>query len=151
MQLKHVESRTIRGLSIRTSNGTESNPETAQIMGVWQRLWGSGLLGPEQTDDICGVYHDYESDASGEYSLLVGSGVIAAGEGISEVTLEAGDYMVFAAQGAMPQIVMETWGRVWQHFADPASEYQRTFTTDFERYPSPSEVEIHIAVKRSSD
>ncbi len=63
------------------------------------------------------------------------------------VHIQGGEYLVFPAKGAMPQAVIEAWGRVWQHFAAPRSDWQRCYATDFEQYVSADEVAVCIGVK----
>jgi hypothetical protein len=42
--------------------------------------------------------------------------------------------------------VIEAWGRVWAHFAEPNCPDQRAYTTDFERYGPDGVVDICIAL-----
>ncbi len=55
-------------------------------------------------------------------------------------------YMIFRGEGPMPQIVAETWGKVWDYFADAGAPYQRTLVGDLEAYPSDKEVILYIGV-----
>ena len=47
----------------------------------------------------------------------------------------------------MPQVVIETWSQIWDYFSNADTGYQRAFTTNFEIYKSPTEIEIYIAIK----
>jgi predicted transcriptional regulator YdeE len=98
-----------------------------------------------------GVYHHYESDANGAYDLLVGGDVLTPrastdAQPWSVIDIQDGPYAVFRAQGAMPNAVIEAWGRVWAHFAEPNCPDQRAYTTDFERYGPDGVVDICIAL-----
>jgi predicted transcriptional regulator YdeE len=98
-----------------------------------------------------GVYHRYASDSNGAYDLLVGGDVLTPHATIdaqtgSVIDIQEGPYAVFRAQGAMPNAVIEAWGRVWAHFAEPNCPDQRAYTTDFERYGPDGVVDICIAL-----
>jgi predicted transcriptional regulator YdeE len=96
-----------------------------------------------------GVYTDYESDQNGRYRVIAGAAVAedtVPPQGLVGMTTPSGDYLVFRGTGAMPEVVMQTWASVWSYFS-AAKRYVRAFTTDFERYPRPDAIEIHIAVK----
>jgi hypothetical protein len=54
---------------------------------------------------------------------------------------------VFSAQGQVPQIVFETWGKVWSYFSSEDCTHTRAYVTDFEFYKSQDEIEIHIGIK----
>ena len=144
----------VAGLSVRTTNAEESNPATAKIGAHWQRFFAEGHHEqiPKTADKLLGVYTDYESDNMGEFSLITGfevSSVEDLPDGIVGVQIPEQDYLVFHAEGEMPAIVIETWGRVMAHF-ETNKEYARAYTADFELYPNENEVEIHIAVRAKS-
>ena len=46
----------------------------------------------------------------------------------------------------MPRTVNETWGAILGYFAKPSGD-TRAFATDFEVYPAPGKIEIHISVR----
>jgi predicted transcriptional regulator YdeE len=137
----------VAGLTARTTNREENDPATARIGGLWNRFFGEETYRwmPHRTSDarIFGVYSGYESNVDGAFDLTVGVAVShAAGEA---ATIEAGDYLVFAGQGEMPQMVIDTWQRIWQYFeAHPT--ITRRYRSDFEAYDGPDKVAIHIGV-----
>ena len=65
---------------------------------------------------------------------------------VVRVDIEAGRYLVFTGQGEMPQMVVDTWMRVWNYFADNP-QVQRRFGTDFEAYERPDQVAVHVGVQ----
>jgi predicted transcriptional regulator YdeE len=148
----------VLGLEIRTSNAREADPATAQIPGLWQRVFSQQVPGriphPTNPGTLLAVYTRYESDHHGEYSLIVGSEVSTL-DGIPQdmagITLPAATYLVFEARGPMPQAVIDAWGRIWEYFAGRPA-HRRAYTADFELYeprsqgPSP-EVDIYIAIQ----
>jgi len=135
----------VAGFRARTSNGAEMSG-TGKIGGLWQQFQErSGESGFEAAP--VAVYHDYESDHNGEYSLLVGVPLpesSAPPAGWQVVDVPARDYLVFPVQsGPMPEVLIATWMAVWSHF-EKASEFERAYTTDLERHGATTE--IHIAV-----
>jgi predicted transcriptional regulator YdeE len=145
----------IVGPSVRTTNADEASGK-GKIGGLWQRFFAQDLASriPARAHPtrVYGVYTDYESDHTGPYTLVVGCPVVtppsSLPEGMVSVTVPEGDYLAFAARGAMPRALIDTWGRIWGHFE--SASRQRSFTTDFELHDSetPSEVQIHIALGR---
>ena len=81
--------------------------------------------------------------------MLAGTDKITAppAEPLQQLTLVGGDYLVFEATGKMPQVVIETWQRVWEYFSGDAVAYRRAYTTDFEFYKGPQEIQLYISVK----
>jgi predicted transcriptional regulator YdeE len=124
-------------------------PEVSKIRGLWQRFYD--VIAPNLMNGatIFGVYHNYESDASGEFSVLAGADQINVSSSCStdKVLIQSGNYLLFEAKGDMPQVVIDTWSKVWEYFESGGSEYQRAYTTDFELYKSQNEIEVYIAIK----
>jgi predicted transcriptional regulator YdeE len=98
---------------------------------------------------VFGVYRNYESDFAGEFDVMAGSDNIeeSATSGLEDGLIQSGSYLLFEAKGDMPQVVVDTWSKIWAYFSSGDSEYQRTYTTDFELYKSQNVIEIYIAVK----
>lgn len=88
-----------------------------------------------------GVYSGYESDARGAFDVTAG---VAVTQGAT-VDVEAGDYLVFPAEGPVPLSVLGAWQRVWQYF-EAHPEIQRLYRTDFEAYSSPTKAAVYIGV-----
>ena len=144
---------TVVGVAARTTNRAEADPAAAKIPALWGRFFMeqdqiSGRLDP---DVVFGVYTGYESDHTGEYSLIVGAQVSAATnvpQGLVSVAIPRGRYLVFTAEGEMPAALIRTWIEIWDYFSD-APKYERAYTTDFERHDRgrPSVVDVHVAVR----
>lgn len=153
----HVPGFQVAGLTVRTRNRDEMNPTTARIGGLWDRFfsesWEHKLPAAAQDGRIFGVYSAYESNEHGAYDVTAGVAANpseAQGEdaAVRVVPVEAGDYLVFSGQGAMPQMVIDTWGQIWHYFAHNP-RVRRRFGTDFEAYRGPDEVAIHIGIVRA--
>jgi predicted transcriptional regulator YdeE len=145
MKKVHLKSKTIHGLTTRTKNEDEMNPQTQKIAPLWGRFFTEIIptLTPETKS--YGVYSNYESDAFGEFDVMVGVDNTADTE-LKTVKLAEGDYLCFEVKGELPQAVIVTWGEVWGYFADENCKEKRAFKTDFELYLSESEAEIYIGI-----
>ena len=149
MKIVKLQERQIKGLSIRTSNAKEMNPQTAKIGVLHQQFDAKVSVDYKNGARVYCVYYNYESDHTGEFSVLAGADQIEGtqAENLETITLSAGTYMVFEATGEMPQVVIETWVKIWEYFSSANKQYQRSYITDFEFYKSQHEVEIYIGVK----
>jgi predicted transcriptional regulator YdeE len=148
MRLKSIESKIIKGISVRTNNADEMNPSKAKIGHLHQQFDKQVEVRYADGERVYAIYHDYESDASGDYSILCGfDGKSTDDEGLQALTIQAGNYLVFSAKGEIPKIVIDRWGEIWNYFSTDACVYKRTYTTDFEYYKNQTEVEIYIAVE----
>ena len=148
MEIFNVEEKTISGFSIRTSNAKEFNSATAQIGKLFQRFDKSVAVDYKGGAREFSVYFNYESDVSGEYSVLMGADkIVSSSEELASITIPAGKYLKFSANGDIPKIVIDTWSQIWKYFSSPDVPHQRAYTIDFEQYKSQLEVEIYIAIK----
>lgn len=140
----------VYGLQIRTNNKNEFNPKTAKIMGLWENFHSTTLVSQltEKDPFIYGIYSNYQSDENGEYSVTAGinsNNVSSNDQGLKEVIIQPGHYLVFEARGELPGAIIETWQYIWKYFSDSSSP-KRKFTADFEKYISDTEIDIYIAV-----
>ena len=149
MEIVTLPERRFAGISLRTRNGADpDNPEDT-IGALWGRFWNE--VAPSfQKETCCGVYTDYESDQNGMYRISATVELEPAEEvpdGLEVVSVPAGRYMVFRETGQMPDIVMDTWQRIWDHFEEPEQTMKRTFVGDVEVYPSDTEVVVYIGIQ----
>ena len=121
------------GLTIRTTN--EGDKAAEDINGLWLRFFEEAVgeaIPAKDGEAIYAIYHSYDGDHTKPYSLTIGCRVrsddFALPEGLDYVTVEKGDYMVFAAQGEQPKALLETWGAIWK------TDLPRNFKTDVEIY-----------------
>ena len=142
-----LESKTIAGLSIRTSN---HQPDMgAKIGGLWQQLYGQGILAgiPGRVGQSAfGLYTHYERDADGEYDVIAGCQVQAPVQNDRLVCVEipAGRYARFSIVANMHgDGVGALWGDIWN------TPLNRAFTVDFEEYLPCEDMEkapVHIYI-----
>jgi predicted transcriptional regulator YdeE len=130
---------TVVGIATRTTNAKEMSGEGA-IAQQWDRFMKEGLLNriPNKAgSEILAVYTDYESDANGAYTFLIGAKVSAADAvppGMVAKKIPAGRYAVFTSEkGFVGKVVPETWSRIWA-IAKPAPGGSRAYQADFEVY-----------------
>lgn len=152
MKTMDINGLVVQGLVVRTCNADEMQSDTARIGALWADFGVHIASRMAPGARVYGVYHRYESDAQGAFDVLAGTDALmpAADNAIalSRVDIAAGPYLVFGAPGAMPQAVVEAWGRVWRYFSDPLCPHKRAYTTDFECYGPDGRTEIFIAVAR---
>jgi predicted transcriptional regulator YdeE len=149
---------TVVGISIRTSNANEMSGKGV-IPQQWDRFINEGLLGkiPNKIEsNILAVYTDYESDANGAYTFMLGARVSSTDSvppGMVAKKIPAARYAVFISEtGFVGKVVPETWSRIW---AVPKAEPggSRTYKADFEVYgqraanPQNAEVNIYVGIE----
>ncbi|BBP70592.1 transcriptional regulator [Pseudomonas sp. Seg1] len=149
LKRQQIESFTVSGVRVRTTNAAEHTPDTAKIGPMWGEFFSKGLAeeipGKQTGSPVYGVYSAYESDASGQFDVTAGVAVNNPAEGFESIVIEDGDYLVFEAQGPLPDAVISTWGKVWSFF-ESNPQIQRRFVTDFEAYTGPESVSVYIGV-----
>lgn len=157
---QHQSAITISGITARTTNARESGPD-GLLPELWSRYFrspGPAQPGEDNPHLLYAVYTDYESDASGAYTVLIGHecgdepGGEARNEDLQQVVVPEADYYVFETRrGPVFEVVLEAWQEVWAYFQD--SQVQRAYTGDFELYdtrqfdPQNAVVQLYIAVR----
>jgi predicted transcriptional regulator YdeE len=149
---------TVVGISIRTSNAHEMSGKGA-IPQQWHRFMSEGLLGKISNrvdSNILAVYTDYENDANGAYTFMLGARVSSTDSvppGMVAKKIPAARYAVFISEtGFVGKVVPETWSRIWTALkAEPGGN--RTYKADFEVYdqraanPQNAEVSIYVGIE----
>ncbi len=148
MKIIQLDEKTIEGISIRTTNAKEMNPDTSTISALCQQFDEKVTVDYAKGFRVYNLYYNYESDASGEFSVLAGTDQISQPQidGLETVIIPKGKYILFEAKGSVPRVVIETWTKIWDYFEDN-NEFERSYTVDFEFYKSQNEIEVYIAVK----
>ena len=147
----HSESAfSVIGISVRTNNSVGGQ----DIGNLWAKFMGEDIfekIPNKLSYDVYGIYTDYESDHTGDYTAIVGcpvSSLQEIPEGMISKTIPASNYEIYTATGKMPESVYGKWTEIWEDTA-----LERTYKTDFEVYgaksqnPMGAEVDIFIAVK----
>ena len=118
-----------------------------------------GLLSkiPNKVDsNILAVYTDYESDANGAYTFILGTKVSSAGDvpaGMVAKKIPAARYAVFTSEkGPVGKVVPETWSHIWA-LPKSASGGNRAYQADFEVYDQRAadsqnaRVDVYVGIK----
>lgn len=131
MQLKVIE-------KIRTNNFND-NQVMQKITSMWKNA-SSSLA--NNNGNVYGLYHEYESNYKGDYTLCV------AVEDKAEVSIIIPDeikYKVFQVDTSDEQGIFSTWNEIWNK--EEEGQLKRAYTFDFEKYYPDGNVDIFIAVK----
>jgi predicted transcriptional regulator YdeE len=152
-RVRRAETRVV-GIQATTSSLLESDPASAVVPALWRRFEADGIGGriPDRAGSrtTCAVYSDYQGgDGEGwRFRCLVGAEVTGrdvAPAGMAAVTVPAGDYLVFAARGPMPEALATAWARIAEFFEH--APLSRAFTADLEvHYPAGSAVDVFVAL-----
>lgn len=139
MNIVRMESRTIMGREIRTSNSRELSGQ-----GLIGELWSK--MNAELGRPIA-VYSQYASDKDGEYSYMLG---VEVGHDetlplqFSKRTTEDGDYLCLKGDGPItPDLVTSLWRQIWM--LEETGQLARAYRTDFEIY-TPGGLELYVGV-----
>ncbi len=131
----------VAGLAARVRN---SQPEG--IGAHWRRFHADATVAQLRgvvSNNALAVYTEYESDYSGEFTMLLGyhvavDSIVPAGLRVIEIPRQ--NYAVLLAQGEQPQALWSAWEWVW------ASALRRAYTADFDEYLTDFDVRVHVAV-----
>src|SRR5699024_1704478 len=97
----------------------------------------------DKNENVYGLYHEYESDYKGDYTLCV------AVEGRDKSSVAIPDdtkYEVFKVNTNDEQGIFNTWNEIWKK--EDENQLNRAYTYDFEKYYPDENIDIYIAVKK---
>src|SRR5690349_24486132 len=107
----------IAGISVRTTN--ENMQAMKDIGELWGRFMGGDIgskIPNKVSEDVYCMYTDYESDVNGPYTTILGYQVGSLDnlpDGIQGKQVPEAKYQVFPAKGKLPDIVVDTWKKIW--------------------------------------
>lgn len=149
------------GLTARTNNNDEMNPDTSKIAALAGSFWSnldSNLIKHRSKPGVTySVYTEYESDEHGEYTYFIGERVNSFEDQdldkFTTLTIPVSKYMKFTTDaGTMPDVVIQAWQQIWQ-MNDIDFDGKRAYIADFEVYdqraadPSNAVIDIYIGIK----
>ena len=110
------------GITARTSNAREVNPDTAKIVATLQKFFGNGMQaqipGRKNPGRVFAVYTHYESDEHGDYTYFLGEEVKdfkSIPQGFESLTIPGQTYMKFTSDpGPMPAVCIDMWQNIWK-------------------------------------
>lgn len=134
----------IVGIEIRTT--FKNGKHFKDIPELWENTMKNNYLNtiPNRIDDsIYCIYHNYETEDQGEYSVLLGVSV-KNGDQIPKnyvsLSITPGNYKVYYAKTQDPKETQGIWENIWQQ---SKSEYKRAFKTDFDHY-STQQISVFV-------
>jgi predicted transcriptional regulator YdeE len=142
-QLTDLGPVTIAGITVRTDNSPAGLERIGQLWATFFRDGVMNALGALAEGPICEAYFDYESDAQGAYTVILGSRVPAdapVAAGLQRVTLPAARYAKFSIDD--PKAIYAAWQHIWQR-----QDIERSYSGDFEVIGENS-ADIYIALRR---
>ncbi|ASA19437.1 GyrI-like domain-containing protein [Paenibacillus donghaensis] len=156
--ITHKPKMKLVGVSTRTTNTQEAGPERV-LQKLWETYFQSGIAaeaGITNPQLIYALYTDYVTDATGEYSVVIGHEInldgIPTDSGKKHALIPESKYLVFTSKkGPIHEVVPQAWETIWDYFRD--SPEIRTYTGDFEVYDAHHfdsgnvELQIYIAIQ----
>jgi predicted transcriptional regulator YdeE len=148
------------GLSVRTNNKSEMNPQTSKIGELAGRYWGQNLATqiPNRKNPgvTLSVYTEYESDEHGDYTYFVGEEVSSfenIPDNFKQLIMPASKYQKFTTPlGKMPEVVISAWQQIWKMTPEDFGG-KRAYQADFEVYdqrasdPANTSLDIYIGIE----
>ncbi|HEX4044431.1 MAG TPA: GyrI-like domain-containing protein [Gammaproteobacteria bacterium] len=147
------------GLSARTNNKNEMNPQTSKIGELAGRYWSQNVA-VQITDRknpgvTLSVYTEYDSDEHGDYTYFIGEEVSSfenMPSGFKKLIVPSAKYQKFTTPaGKMPEVVINAWQKIWKMSPDDL-EGKRAYLADFEIYdqrasdPGNTIVDIYVGI-----
>lgn len=148
------------GLTARTNNKNEMNPQTSKIGELMGRYWSQNIAAQISNRKNPGVtlsvYTEYDSNEHGDYTYFVGEEVSAFANipsVLQKLTIPPAKYQKFTTpQGKMPEVVINAWQQIWKMSANDFGG-ERAYVADFEIYdqraadPANASLDIYIGIK----
>lgn len=148
------------GLTARTNNKNEMNPQTSKIGELAGRFWSQNIANQIANRKNLGVtlsvYTEYDSNEHGDYTYFIGEEVSSFENipaGLQQLTIPAAKYQKFTIPpGKMPEVVINAWQQIWGMSANDFGG-ERTYIADFEIYdqrasdPANASLDIYIGIK----
>src|SRR5690625_1981471 len=131
MELKVIE-------RIRTNNFSDEHI-MQKIMDMWKN---ASIILSDKNENVYGLYHEYESDYKGDYTLCV---AVEGRDKSSVVIPDHTKYEVFKVNTNDEQGVFNMWNEIWKK--EDENQLNRAYTYDFEKYYPDGNIDIYIAVK----
>jgi predicted transcriptional regulator YdeE len=139
------------GIVVRTSN--RNGQSQKDIGNLWQRFYSEQVIDriPDKvSNDVYCIYTDYESDANGDYTTMLGCKVCSLNnvpKGMSGIVIPEAAYRLYRSIGKLPDSVLGTWMHIWE------AQVQRKYAADFDVYGAAAqnadnaEVETYLSVR----
>ncbi len=148
------------GLTARTNNKNEMNPQTSKIGELMGRYWNQDIAAQishrKNPGVTLSVYTEYDSNEHGDYTYFIGEEVSSfenLPSGLQKLMIPAAKYQKFTTpSGKMPEVVINAWQQIWK-MTSPDFGGNRAYIADFEVYdqrasdPTNANLDIYIGIK----
>lgn len=148
------------GLTTRTNNLNEMNPEKSKIAELAGRFWSQNMASQISNRQNPGVtlsiYTEYDSNEHGDYTYFIGEEVSSFDDvsaDLQKLTIPAAKYQKFTTlPGKMPEVVIHAWQKIWG-MTEKDFGGERAYVADFEIYdqrasdPANASLDIYIGIK----
>ncbi len=140
----------IIGIAARVTPATASE----KISALWQQWFREGLeakIPNRLSSEIYNIYTNYEGDHTKPYTCFLGCRVESIDripDRMQAIEIVAGDYAVFDVQGKLPDVVVETWQKIYG-----MKNFVRRFAADFDVYgaeasnPDNARLKTFVSIK----
>lgn len=111
------------------------------------KVWNSLANAKSPTSIKYGVYHNYESDYKGDYTLSIATDDETDSKTILEIPNNI-SYKIFEVDLSknVETAVIETWKHIWE--LEEKSSLKRDYVLDYEKYYPDGKIEIYIGEKK---
>jgi predicted transcriptional regulator YdeE len=147
------------GLTARTNNQSEMNPQTSKIGELVSHFWGKNIANQISNRKNPGVtlsvYTEYDSNEHGNYTYFIGEEVGSFDNvppNLQKLIIPAAKYQKFSTpSGEMPEVVINAWQQISKMSADDFGG-ERAYIADFEVYdqracdPTNASLDIYIGI-----
>ncbi len=148
------------GLTVRTNNKNEMNPQMSKIGELAGRFWRQNIANqiPNRKNSgvTLSVYTEFDSNEHGDYTYFIGEEVGSFENmppDLRKLTIPAAKYQKFTTpSGKMPEVVINAWQQIWKMSVSDFGG-DRAYIADFEVYdqramdPSKTSLDIYIGIK----
>ncbi|WP_327870548.1 MULTISPECIES: GyrI-like domain-containing protein [Alkalihalophilus] len=125
--------------SVRTNN-FEDKAIMQKITEMWKEA-SSALL--NQDEVTYGLYHEYESDYRGDYTVSV---AVESSNNANTIKIPSiSKYEIFKVDSLDENGILNTWKQIWEQ--EENGDLKRAYSFDFEKYNPNGQIEIHISTK----
>ena len=119
-----------------------SNFEGSSLLEKVSKVWDSAK---NYTGIKYGVYHDYESNYKGDYTLTVGTEDYF--NKLETMEIANNKYKIFDVDTSnkFKNPILETWKLIWR--LEERGLLERNYILDFEKFHLDGKIEIYIGIK----
>ena len=126
--------------TVRTNNFNDAAVQE-KILGLWQQSEAAILQAKEQGKTVVALYHDYESDYKGDYSVSIGT------ETDASYAFNTSDHRwkEYPVDASDEFGVLHTWQQIWAE--EEAQTIHRVYAFDYEAYMPTGSSAIFIGIQ----